>query len=398
MTGSLQQAHFARLHPNRTLWMNARECLAVRFPHAECRACVDTCPVGALRPGAEAWMLSDDCVGCGRCAAQCPTQALVITGFDRTGDTPPPGQPLRLDCERVPLGSSTENTLRLPCLGGLGTEALLALVARNPAGVTILDRGLCSDCPAGGAVRPPVSAALDEANGLLEAIGIAPERQIEITYQSLPKDTAPLPLLQDSQGAPVTRRGLWKALAGEAVRAREAVERPHPPASLGRPAPPDGRARATPRKRLAVIARLQALTDDPARRLPDRLFPSLTIGNACQDHNLCVRLCPTGAMNVAETGMRKEIRFDPERCIECAACIRACPEGAIDWGRSTNGSPVGPWVLATQETRVCGECGARFIDRQSGHDDDALPACPTCRRSRRLMQSVFADLFARRPA
>jgi ferredoxin len=396
MTGSLQQAHFTRLHPERTLWMNARECLAVRFPHAHCSACVDTCPVAALRPGAAAWMLSDDCVGCGRCAAQCPTQALVITGFDRPGGAPVPEQPVQLDCERVPLGSSTGATLRLPCLGGLGTEELLALVARNPAGVTVLDRGLCSDCPAGQALRPPVSAALDEANELLEAIGIAPERQIRILHQSLPEDAAPAPVHPDSQARPVTRRGLWKALAAEAVRAREAVERPHPPASLGRPVPPDGRARATPRKRLAVIARLRSLSDDPTRPLPARLFPSLTIGNACQDHNLCVRLCPTGAMDVAQTGTRKEIRFDPERCIECAACIRACPEGAIDWGRHANGSPVGPQVLAAHETRVCGECGAHFVDRHPEHTDAALPSCPACRKSRQFMQSVFADLFARR--
>jgi ferredoxin len=398
MTESLQQVHYARLHHERALWVNTQECLAVRFPHAGCNACVDTCPIGALQPANGTWALSDDCVGCGRCAARCPTEALVITGFDRSGGVTVPGKPLRVDCERVPSASSPEGALRLPCLGGLGTDGLLRLFSRSPAGVTMLDRGLCPDCPAGGGPRLPVSAALDEANGLLGDIGVSPDRQIRIEYQRLPDGAAPAMPPPQTHAERVTRRGLWKALAAGAVRVREPVERPDPPASLGRPAPPDGSVRATPSKRLAVIARLRSLADDETRALPARLFPSLAIGNTCQDHNLCVHLCPTGALELAESDTRREIHFDPERCIECAACIRACPEGAINWGRSTDGMPAATQILTARETRVCGECGAGFVDRQSGHDDEALPACPACRRSRQLMQSVFTDLFARRLA
>jgi ferredoxin len=359
---------------------------------------MDACPVGALKPATGSWTLSDDCVGCGRCAAHCPTEAIVITGFDRSGGVTVTGQPLRVDCERVPSASSPEGVLRLPCLGGLGTDGLLHLFSRSPAGVALLDRGLCPDCPAGGGTRPPVSAAVDEANGLLDGIGVLPGRQIRIETQALPEGAVPAAAPPPAQGAQVTRRGLWKALAAEAVRARESVERPHPPAGLGRPAPPDGRVRATPRKRLTVIARLRSLAGDETHPLPARLFPSLAIGNTCQDHNLCVHLCPTGALALAESKTRREIRFDPESCIECAACIRACPEGAIKWGRSTDSKRGATQILTARETRVCGECGAGFVDRQSGHDDEVLPACPSCRRSRQLMQSVFADLFARRPA
>jgi ferredoxin len=393
MTDPLQQAQYTRLHPERTLWLNGRECLALRFPHAGCHACADECPAGALLQANGTWTLTHACVGCGRCAARCPTDALTVTGFDRNGSSPPPGHPLRVDCARVPAGSTPKGALRVPCLGGLGTDGLLRLVAGSPYGVRLLDRSLCAECPAGGDAFPPVGDALDTANALLDEMAVPAERRIGVEPRPLrdaPRPPTPAP---GSHGRPVSRRDLWKALASEAVRARDAAQAPRPPASVGSAPLPDGRARVTPRKRLAVIARLRALDETRARPLPARLRPSLAIAPTCRDHNLCVRLCPTGALELQESGSRKAVRFDPDRCIACAACIHACPGGAIGWQEKADDVSTGPRTLITHETRTCGECGADFVQRGMA-EENSLPTCPDCQKSRRLMQSVFSDLFA----
>lgn len=391
-----QQGRFVRLHAERAVWVNARDCLAVRFPHAGCNACVSECPVDALELSNDTWALNEDCVNCGRCAAHCPTDALVITGFERSDLRGPHAAPLQVDCERVPEASRPEGTLRVPCLGGLGTPALLQLVTRNTFGVQVLDRGLCADCPAGSGARPPVSEALERANALLEAIGVSADRCIRLEHRSFSGE--PLPLMASAAGVHknVSRRGLWKALASEAIRVRDTTDERDAPASLGNPAPPDGRARVTPRKRLAIINRLRSLMETSESPLPPHLFPQLGIDNRCRDHNLCVHLCPTGALSLQQSATRKEIRLDPERCIECSACIEACPEGAIHWRREAGDAAEGMQVLAVRETRVCAECGSDFVEREIGHGDHSLPTCPACGKSRQLMQSVFSDLFASR--
>jgi ferredoxin len=395
-TEQLQQGRFVRLHAERAVWVNARDCLAVRFPHAGCNACVRECPVDALDLSNETWALNDDCLNCGRCAARCPTDALVVTGFERGDIRGPHAAPLWVDCERVPEASSPESTLRVPCLGGLGTPALLQLAARSTFGVQVLDRGLCVDCPAGSGIRPPVFEAVEHANALLTAIGVSIDRHLRLEQRSFSGD--PMPVLASVTGVrkTVSRRGLWKALASEAVRARETLDPHYRPASLGNPAPPDGRARITPRKRFAVIRRLRSFADAPESSLPQNLFPHLGISSRCRDHNLCVHLCPTGALGLQQSATRKEIRFDPERCIECSACIDACPEGAMNWQGGKGDASGAIEVLAVRETRICAECGSDFVEREIGHDDDSLPTCPACSKSRQLMQSVFSDLFARR--
>ncbi|AGA32637.1 Ferredoxin [Thioalkalivibrio nitratireducens DSM 14787] len=396
MTDPLRQAQYTRLHPERTLWLNARECLALRFPHAGCNACADQCLLGALSLAADTWALADGCVGCGRCAARCPTDALTITGFDRDPATPRPGEPLYVDCTRVPAASTPERGLRVPCLGGLGTDALLQLVARSPAGVRLLDRGLCVGCPAGDDPCPPVTDALETANALLAEVSASPEPRIAVEariLQAAPRSPGPA---SDLHRSGVSRRGFWKALASEGVRVRYAGNEPIPPASIGNAPPPDGRARVTPRKRLALIARLRALDETRTRPLPAGLRPSLAIAGTCRDHSLCVRLCPTGALEIQESTSRKSVHFEPDRCIECAACTQACPEGAIAWQPTAHDFATGPRTLITHGTRTCSECGADFVQHGRDEDDGALPSCPTCRKSRQLMQSVFSDLFASR--
>ena len=43
-----------------------------------CGACVDICPVDAIKIENEKAVISDDCVDCGACTSQCPVEAISL--------------------------------------------------------------------------------------------------------------------------------------------------------------------------------------------------------------------------------------------------------------------------------------------------------------------------------
>lgn len=47
----------------------------------------------------------------------------------------------------------------------------------------------------------------------------------------------------------------------------------------------------------------------------------------CEDP-VCVDVCPTGAMHLAEHGI---VTVDHQLCQGCKVCIQACPWGAVQW-------------------------------------------------------------------
>ena len=42
----------------------------------KCGACEAQCPVSAISEGDDKYVISDDCIDCGACAAQCPVSAI----------------------------------------------------------------------------------------------------------------------------------------------------------------------------------------------------------------------------------------------------------------------------------------------------------------------------------
>ncbi|NQT89870.1 MAG: 4Fe-4S binding protein [Candidatus Omnitrophica bacterium] len=43
-----------------------------------CSACVDACPVTAIKMENEKAAVSDECIDCGACVDQCPVQAITM--------------------------------------------------------------------------------------------------------------------------------------------------------------------------------------------------------------------------------------------------------------------------------------------------------------------------------
>ncbi len=78
------------------------------------------------------------------------------------------------------------------------------------------------------------------------------------------------------------------------------------------------------------MSKIRALLSGPLKR--EKVQPERTMGRVVYDRNrctkchLCLRVCPTGALSLADDGF---INLEDERCIRCSLCTRICPTGAL---------------------------------------------------------------------
>jgi len=382
-----------RLAVHARLRVDARSCLPQRFAGLQCSACVDACPVGILSLRNDGWELRTGCTGCGRCAAACPTSALVIDGFSID---PAIQGPIAVDCQRVPAADSPPGAIRIPCLGGLKTSQMLKLA--NHGGAELLDRGWCRDCPSGGP-ELPWGARLAEANILLEAVDTPLEQRLAARLEPLPVRRR-LPDSSDpANQQPVSRRAFFTQIAGHTADALTGSPAKQDVDTTDSPRP-DGRERIHPSERVATLAELARMSRHTGHPLPARLFPSVRIGPNCQNHAVCARACPTAALHVVASGACTGVSFDASICIACGECARICPEQAVEFNATGNGSiPREPLQLTRHREAVCFDCGFRFAEsigdatRSESEPPGSEPLCPGCRKSRQLTHSLFSDLF-----
>ena len=381
-----------RLLDNRTLLHDEGACLPLRSRHGQCRACAVACPVGALTVSVEAVELAESCIGCGRCTAACPTQALALPELAMLADPVPAvarSAMLRVECRKVPADRLATGTLVVPCLGALTAGHLLA---RQAAGIVvqIVDRGWCAGCEAGCTeAHPdhPAQAALDAAVLWLDAIG--ERRRPSIVREALPLDQRPSAMAPAAEETPrVDRRSFFR----EALQRPTGRQRPAavPMGGSGRAAYPANQRRPSPeRERQLAAAAVLAQAHETA--MPAEMYPQLHVDGRCCDRRLCVALCPTAALSVADDGLAVHLQWSSERCIGCGTCVRGCPEVAIHL--QAHGGRPGVQVLATHRRACCPSCGDAFTPAPGQEEPDPSALCPTCTKSRRFMNDARRQLF-----
>ena len=138
-------------------------CQPLRYSKAECRLCVDACPIdGCLSFENNSISVKRDiCPGCGICTTVCPTGALTLEGLD---DTELLGRlsdglekkNLFIGCHLCPgsehlelpeIIPSESDLVNVPCLAVLKESHLIALILSGVGRIS-LDCGRCSGCDA----------------------------------------------------------------------------------------------------------------------------------------------------------------------------------------------------------------------------------------------------------
>ncbi|MCC5809598.1 MAG: 4Fe-4S binding protein [Ectothiorhodospiraceae bacterium] len=368
------------VHPSEPrLRIDISACLPARSPLADCTACADACPASVLTGTAQGPQLNGDCLGCGRCAARCPTDALRVRGFP---DLPLPDEASprirEVDCWRVPESESRADTLRVPCTGGLDATQMLSLNRMaGGEGVTVLDRGWCTGCPACGNEGHPAHEAIREAGSILDEAGIPRHRHPRISTEPLPVRVAAKTIPEGKLESRVSRRGFLRRLGGEAISARAQLTGSTTP-TVSSPLV----EKIRPRRRLRLYEELTALTGQG--HTPATL-PRFSVSETCQGHGICAALCPTGALRHQGDHGTRTLFLEATLCIACRLCEQSCPEQAIRVEASVGGE-ANTELHRLTELR-CRDCGRVFT---TGNDSEER--CHPCRKSRHLMNAELGSV------
>ncbi|MCP5371241.1 MAG: 4Fe-4S dicluster domain-containing protein [Hyphomicrobiales bacterium] len=331
MIASLGSHALQALAPEAAVTVDPARCVRHRSNRNDCRKCLDACAAGAIR-WAESGLDVDAsaCTDCLACLAVCPTAALHSPAFAlaRTlnGLTGHP-RPV-LGCDRTP---SADAHARVPCLGCLGSDEVMALLALTLKNGVQIDLTGCADCHNGHVV-----ATLRAAHARLSDLHPAHGVRLVFDGQSLEFDPPEL-----------SRRGLFSLFRR---RSADVAARAVLACAADAPASTFAEKRVPVRRRL-LHAAMARLPEENRTAMGAALFGHVAFTPSCTACGACIGVCPTGAIRPSGKDGRPP-RFLADNCVQCHSCQTFCRDQGVlaDAGRTVTSSASlrpGPTVAST---------------------------------------------------
>jgi ferredoxin len=324
-------------------------CVHALLAIASCTRCGASCPRDAIEFASDEIVLdSGKCDGCGLCVPACPQQAISGHGMPA-----PIGRTnLFVACRLV---AADDAAGVVPCLHAFGADELIRAWLKGVRTIQV-SHGRCDECAHGG--RPRLQDAIGVANEILAS------RELECLRMS------------------VLDYGDWRA-AQEDARRRGGVH--------------DGRRRfLTFRLKQAVEEVVWGGVErEEARGVPAlALLPASTNAQfpcvpgidegACTVCDACIRICPTGALDLIEENRRPAYALLPALCNGCAMCVDVCEDKAIRIDRMRRARA----VTLPLRSGHCRACGASFHVSPAKQEMTLCRICRKTQRHRQLYQVI----------
>lgn len=353
----------------------AERCVRYRYSYSECSRCADACPHEAIELfDAGVAVLADRCQSCALCLPVCQTEALTEKSVSAGHLLKIAGETKQLTIACAPSGARGDAVV--PCLGAVN-PVVLADFSRRGIALQLAGTHHCVECAhaaSGPALISLNRAARELLCNVAEAAQWAP-----LEIQSA--ETIPSTKGQEDHNA--SRRSLFRRMIGHSVDVMSGkLEEAPVPLKAIRAAAPFLPERKVILNNLYATAGEGAITVARHAALPAEDWQ---VVSGCTYCEACVRVCPTGALQLLESNTAWRLAFLNDRCVACDVCAEVCQPGVI---RQMNTEEViinkqKGRLLAAVAKRRCTRCDRVFVD-ESGRE-----ICPICSGDDDDFASIF---------